>query len=359
MARKKLRKWIVRIVLIVVAIPLLGLAGLIIHGTVNDYNPEERIELNVAVSDIQQDTMRDTLTFLTWNIGYGGLGTEMDFFYDGGKQVRPERTLSSIYFEQIEAFTQGQESVDFLLYQEVDRNSKRSYARDQYKELKEISAKPVSSFALNYNVKHVPMPFSDPLGKVESGLATFSNVKPASAVRYQFPGNYGWPKKVFMLDRCFMVSRFPLNNGKELLVINTHNSAYDDGSLKEKQMEYLRGFLLKEYEKGNFLVIGGDWNQCPPNFDQNKFIPPGGAGYPQMGISPDFMPADWLWAYDATTPTNRSLKTPYDAHTSMCTVIDFFLLSPNVRLLGVRGMDLGFVYSDHQPVWMKIALINE
>ena len=69
-----------------------------------------------------------------------------------------------------------------------------------------------------------------------------------------------------MLDRCFMVNRYPLENGKELLVINTHNEAFDPGEIRKAQMAYLKEFLLSEYAKGNYIIAGGDWNMSPPDF---------------------------------------------------------------------------------------------
>lgn len=42
----------------------------------------------------------DTVTCTSWNIGYCGLGANMDFFYDGGNQVRTseEKTEKNLVF---------------------------------------------------------------------------------------------------------------------------------------------------------------------------------------------------------------------------------------------------------------------
>ncbi|MBE0649927.1 MAG: hypothetical protein IH595_03700, partial [Bacteroidales bacterium] len=40
---------------------------------------------------IVQDSI---ISILSWNIGYAGMGAETDFFYDGGKMVRPSRELN-------------------------------------------------------------------------------------------------------------------------------------------------------------------------------------------------------------------------------------------------------------------------
>src|SRR3712207_7070413 len=44
--------------------------------------------------------------------------------------------------------------------------------------------------------------------------------------------------------------------------INTHCSAYDKGGkMKLEQMKYLSQFIDSEYKKGNYVLVGGDWNQ--------------------------------------------------------------------------------------------------
>ena len=76
-----------------------------------------------------------------------------------------------------------------------------------------------------------------------------------------------------MLDRCFVVSRFNLSNGKDLVLMNTHNSAYDaGGKLRDAEMPIIRDLMIEEYEKGNYVVAGGDWNQNPPGYDFNLSI---------------------------------------------------------------------------------------
>lgn len=158
-----------------------------------------------------------------------------------------------------------------------------------------------------------------------------------------------------MLDRCFLVDRYPLAGGKDLLVINTHNSAYDDGSLRKGQMDYLHSFLMEEYALGNYIVAGGDWNQTPFGF-RSRFKEDVFDTIQLSYIPKDYLPADWTWLFDPSTPTNRRVDRPYRAGISRTTVIDFFLLSPNLESLYVRGIDLDFSPSDHQPVLAGFGL---
>jgi endonuclease/exonuclease/phosphatase family metal-dependent hydrolase len=161
--------------------------------------------------------------------------------------------------------------------------------------------------------------------------------------------------KLFMLDRCFLVQRHPVENGKELVVVNTHNSAYDDGSLRKQQMNYMRDFLLEEYGKGNYVIVGGDWNQtpygCRPELPSHRFDTVN-----LTFVEKDYPDAKWTWAYDQDTPSNRRVTTPYDRATSLTTIIDCFLLSPNVILEEVEAIDVNFRYSDHQPVRLRARL---
>jgi endonuclease/exonuclease/phosphatase family metal-dependent hydrolase len=95
---------------------------------------------------------------------------------------------------------------------------------------------------------------------------------------------------------------------------------------------------------------------CPPYFRYDGYMPGRAQGYNQMNIPEQLFPPDWLWIYDASFPTNRKTRTPYVPGTTFVTLIDFFLLSPNVKVEKVRTLHLDFEYSDHQPVWMSVSL---
>ena len=345
--------------------PLLTIIGILagafvlflVYATIDDYKPV-KVELMHDNDQVPELPDSSQLKLLIWNIGYAGLDASMDFFYDGGKQMRPseERVVENL--KGIVSILAPHNNYDFILLQEVDRDSKRSYHRNQLEIIKGHFQNYSSYFGMNYRVSFVPIPLKDPMGKVESGLFTLSVNEPSTVTRHSFPGNYSWPVKLFMLDRCFLVNRYPLSNGSSLLVINTHNSAYDDGSLREQQMAFLKDFLLYEYEKGNYIIVGGDWNQTPygmePSiplyqFDTLNFT----------YIDKGYPAADWTWAFDPGMPTNRRVTVPYDQATSLTTVIDCYLLSPNIKLESVHTMDVDFAYSDHQPVELTVRLVPD
>jgi endonuclease/exonuclease/phosphatase family metal-dependent hydrolase len=346
---KKLLKTLFSILILCVFI----FASFLIYSTVSDYQPEPETIISKN-NTVQKIPVAATLDFMIWNIGYCGLSKDMDFFYAGGKNVRPAKSIVENNLSRIKSFIKNQTHIDFFLFQEVDVKSKRGYGTNQYNEIIKLFPDYHSSFGKNYDVTFIPIPVSEPMGKVKSGLQTLSKYKPESVVRHSFPGNYSWPKSLFMLDRCFLVTRYPLENDKQLVVINTHNSAYDDGNLRKGQMDYLSKFLTNEYSRGNYIIVGGDWNQCPPDF-KPEFKGNIMDNTNRMDITKDFMP-DWKWIYPKNTPTNRRVDIPYSKETTLTTVLDFFLLSPNIDAVELNGINLDFEHSDHNPVKLSILL---
>ncbi len=346
---------ILRPVFYLLMVPIGAFLLFLLYASVDDYKPAESIRqfTSDAPTPLSDSSL---LNMLIWNTGYAGLDATMDFFYDGGKQIRPSEEGVTHNFQEIRSTLRDFQGYDFIMLQEVDINSKRSYHINQVEAIGEDFQGYQTFTGINYNVFFVPIPLLNPMGHVESGLLSLTKHTPTTVDRYGFPGNYAWPKNLFMLDRCFLVERHPVSDGNELLIINTHNSAYDDGSLRQQQMIYLKEFLLNEYSQGNYLVVGGDWNQTP-----NGFVPE----LPShlfdtldlTYVEKDFPEPGWNWAFDPALPTNRRVDVPYNPFTSLTTVIDYFLLSPNISAEEVKTIDTGFLFSDHQPVRL-VARLN-
>ncbi len=334
----------------------LYLAVIIVIATITDYKPEEitRLELN---KDSNPEILSDsTFTFISWNIGFCGLGAEMDFFYDGGKMVRPTKPLVEKYTAGVLNYLQSVDSVDFVFLQEVDKNSARTGGQNEIEMIRTALPDCVSSFGTNYKVSFVPLPFTNPLGKVEMGQMNLSKKQPVSSERYSYFSAYAWPKRLFMLDRCFVVSRFQLGNGKELVVMNTHNSAYDaGGKLRDAEMPVIRDLMLAEYSKGNYVVAGGDWNQNPPDYELSKVEPT----YPAVkreSLDATLFPDSWQIVYDPQKPTNREIDAPLTKNVTEGTIIDYYLLSPNIEMERIKTFSQDFQFSDHEPVFLKVKI---
>jgi len=348
-------KRLLKILLFIVLLPLVILILIILYATITDYRPAQKDVVYQSDGKVDTLALSKTYSLLIWNIGYAGLDKQMDFFYDGGKKVRTSKVQLDQNISCIEKYITSLDTFDFKLFQEVDISGKRSYHRNEVKRLTDGLSQDHAFYGKNYDVFFVPLPFTKPMGSVNSGLLSFSRYNPTEVTRISFPGQYSWPKRLFMLDRCFLVMRFNLSDGKQLLVVNTHNEAYDTGVIRDEQMAFLKKFLLSEFDQGNYIVVAGDWNQCPPDF-QPRFTGEIFDSIEYKGIEPGFLPSGWTWVYDNTTPSNRRVDITYTKGITRTTVIDFFLLSPNLRSLSCRTVEMGFSCSDHQPVQLQFDL---
>ncbi|MEZ4886428.1 MAG: hypothetical protein R3E32_16955 [Chitinophagales bacterium] len=249
-------QFVFKVGLLIVGAVGLILGGLLIHAGLTDYQPDvkETVVQHKPI-DSQVEVVVESskkLSFLIWNIGYGGLGAESDFFYDGGKMVHPKVKWVEKNMQGI-VETLQQHSADFILLQEVDSSAQRSHYTNELKTIETALPNYYHAFATNFLVQFIPIPFTEPLGGIHSGIATYSRFKSSENTRFQFPGNYDWPTSLYMLDRCFLFQRFEVEgSSQQLVIINSHNSAYDKGGkLKKQQMEYLKDILVTEYKKGN------------------------------------------------------------------------------------------------------------
>ncbi len=345
----------------------LYLAGIMLHGWLNDWQPSGISEILASPKSEKTEISDSILTFVCWNVGYGGLGAEADLFLDDeGKwlatrsMVRPPQTLIEKFVGGAVDFLKN-ENADFFLLQEVDVESKRSYDIHQLEKYGEVLPKFSMNYAANFRCPRVPIPVFQPwksYGKVESGIATFSKFQPKISERHQLPGKYPMPDRLFQLDRCLLVQRFSTKFGADLVVVNLHNAAHDPTDvIKKEQLKYFTAFCISEFEKGNFVVAGGDWNQCPPYFRFDSFIKNIVSGQKNSNLPDDLFPEDWKYGYDPTVPTNRKAADPYQKGVTFETLVDYFLVSPNVKIRKVSGVNQGFAFSDHQPVRIEIEIL--
>ena len=363
---KKVFKRLFKLLLILVLVLVLALAALIGVLSATEYNPAsveeaETVPLPGAAPapDMRSISPGAELKILSWNIGYAGLGKGSDFVLDGGENMRAaDRATVETYLAGIDATIKAGD-YDLVLLQEVDKSSARTYRIDETMAL----ASGFSFFAPNYRCLYVPNPntyFIDPFGKVDSGLMTIVEGCPVErAERQALPCPFSWPLRIVNLKRCLLVNYLPIEGSdRQLVLVNLHLEAYDDGEGKLAQTRQLMDFLAQEYEKGNYVIAGGDFNQvfpgsleAYPNTHPENWIP---------GILEESsLPEGFRYVYDLDTPSCRLLNRPYDPSDTANTqyyVIDGLIVSPNVTVNEVETLDLGFENADHNPVSVTVTL---
>jgi endonuclease/exonuclease/phosphatase family metal-dependent hydrolase len=334
---------------------LLGAGSLLLWLTVHEYKPEDRESISLSRQLTLKPARGQPIELYSWNIGYGSLDAGQDFFMDGGKGVRPatDRNVGENIWA-IQAFLAGTAG-DIIFLQEVDTAARRSYEFDEAAYFSE-SWKGSSAFALNYKCRFVPVPFPRFMGKVESGLLTLNSYG-GTAERIALPPAFSWPVRLAQLKRCLLVERVPLQDSDaELVLVNLHLEAFDDGSGKTAQTRTLAELLAAEYAKGNYCVAGGDFNQVFPEVLET-FPVPAGPFIPGV-VDASLFGEGWIFAADPAAPSCRSLDKPYDGNREnhQFYSIDGFILSPNVEMLSVQVQDLNFKNSDHNPVKLIFSL---
>ena len=347
-------KRFLRILIRLVGLAALGVALFVAVMWAREWRPEP---VNTVYSLPQGETCDtlntgDTLRIVSWNIGYAGLGDDMDFFYDGGTRMRTtrDRTVENLHgiidFLKREATAK---KADIILLQEVDFGSRRSYGIDEYDSLRAALPGYFGWWGINYQSDFVPIPVTNPMGRVESGVVILTRWKPEEVTRYSYPGGFAFPVRLFNLKRCLLSAEIPVRdsagNVRTLYIDNTHNTAYDTGHMRSGEMEFLNNFLAGK----RYAITMGDWNSTPPGYT------PSNAAVADKHFSPlqierDDFPPDMTFIYDPTTPSVRYGYEPYRAGSTTTTVIDFALCGPGIEPIAFETIDLGFKKSDHNPV---------
>ena len=352
---KKILKAILIILLVVVVLAGALFAWL----SIKEYKPADSLPLEIEVSEKVESSspaVGDTLSVLGWNIGYAGLGKDSDFFI-GGKEVAAadrdmvNNNLNGIY----NPVFNGDKSYDVVMLQEVDLNSSRTYSIDETEMLGVLSN---TTYALNYSCPFVPFPLP-PIGKGNSGILTTTSYSIETANRLALPCPFSWPVSTANLKRCLLVNYIPVkDSSKYLVVVDLHLEAYDSGEGKILQTQQLRELITSEYEAGNYVIAGGDFNQVFPGALKKYPNDHPDLWEPGVLYRENFRQG-WKFAYDTSVPTCRLLNQPYepeDTENTQYYVIDGFILSPNVKLVSVDTLDMGFVNSDHNPVRLQVVL---
>ena len=252
---------------IVLGILILALLAYIVYLYASYYRIEDNQELVVeapvddtttgAAAVLATDTEYSAVTY---NIGFGAYLPDYSFFMDGGTSSWAESPETVQYAINGAGELVKSLDPDFALIQEIDLDATRSYHTDEYEMLRNILPEYTTVFAQNYDSAFLFYPFTQPHGSSRAGLGLFSKYPVSSALRRSFPISTSF-SKFFDLDRCYSVSRIPVDNGKELVIFNLHMSAYGNSDeIRKGQTEMLCNDMAKEYEAGNYVLCGGDFN---------------------------------------------------------------------------------------------------
>jgi len=289
------------------------------------------------------------ITVTTWNIGFAGLGAEADLFIDGGHSLR---ALSRDDIETaacaIADVLSGFQS-DMVLLQEDAQGGFMTRGVDVHNAITKRLAGYAWCFWPDFSTMFTPKAFN-----FYHGIATFSKLQPSLSTALTLPQDplyyFGFLKKYY----GGIVQKYPVAGQGAWVVINIHLSAFDDAA-RHRQLTALFEYAEAEFKAGNYVVIGGDWNmrlaktEFPhdaANRDACKIY-----DLPQTAL-----PQGWSRAVDSTVPSVRTINAPYKRDATFTSIIDGFVVSPNLRLETVKTHDLQFEHTDHHPVSARFSI---
>lgn len=322
----------------------------------------------------------------TYNIGFGAYSQDFTFFLDTGYDENGKTTCGyyskakskeDVLFNVEGAInTISSLDVDFALFQEVDTSSTRSYHIDENKMIVDAFPTYDWTFGINFHSSYLPYPLYDMHGKSNAGLSVLSKFQMKSAKRYEYTISSSL-SKLFDLDRCFVDTTYEVEGGKVLHVVNSHMSAYDkSGTIRAKQLEELNSFLYECQQKGDYVIVGGDFNHdlltYNPEFSYTNENKPFG----EKKKTPDWVSyffdekgqSEFIDGYRIVScdnsPTCRNNDIEWEEGNTYTCVVDGFIVSSSIEIKtkyniqtkqGKKGVD-GFAYSDHEPVYISFTL---
>ena len=388
--RKLIRK-ILKIIGSVLAVILLALAGYIIYLYASYHRIEDNLQLQVETTrgtanettneTNNETTEANTLTTgkkysaLTYNIGFGAYTPDFSFFMDGGKSSWAKSKESVLETIQGAGELAASKDPDFAMIEEVDLNSTRSYHVNEYNILKDCFPDYYYVFAQNYDSAFLFYPFTQPHGSSKSGIGLFSRYPVTSALRRSFPVSTSFTK-FFDLDRCYSISRVSVDNGKELVIFALHMSAYGNSdAIREGQIAMLAADMQKEYEAGNYVLCGGDFNhdlkasadeENPETGKEDQSNSNSDREYESWAypFPREELPEHFSFCLDQLSNEERSnlwnsarnADMEYIPGETYTVTLDGFIISDNIECLSYENINTGYSYSDHDPVYVEFKL---
>ncbi len=308
--------------------------------------PSNAIIINEAQNN--KNPLPQKIDLISWNIGYGGLGKESDFFIDGGKNILPKsknlvkKNLAGI--KKILTQIRG----DIFLLQEVSTN--KSLLSRNVEILTEI-AKLFHDYFIIFRPDIATWGAIFPL-KITHGTLTIAKERPIKTKIITLPYEDKPLGGIFRRHYALQVNYFPIKGKKtkQWVIVNLHLAAFDDGAkTRFEQLKAVFDFALKEYKNGNYVILGGDWNielkkTNFPHQTKEEYL------FWKFTLPKDVVPKNWQIVIDENNPTARSNYQPFIEGENYTAIIDGFIISPNVKIDKINTLNNGFEFTDHLPV---------
>ena len=138
-------------------------------------------------------------------------------------------------------------------------------------------------------------------------------------------------------------------------------SAYGNSdAIREGQIRMLADDMQKEYEAGNYVLCGGDFNHdLKASEDDSENRESWAYPFPRASLPDHFSfcidqltdeERDSLW------DSARNADMEYVPGETYTVTLDGFIISDNIECVSYDNINTGYIYSDHDPVYLEFTL---
>ena len=325
--------------------------------------------------------LNQSLEAVTYNLNYGIMSPEFSYYlaensYSNGnttkgnssRAVSKDRVIMNINGSAELASKGSNANVDFVLFQEIDLNSTRSYYVDEKDILDNVLLNFGNVYAETGSSNYVFSPLSSPLGKTDSRMALYSNFQMGFRIRYSLPSATQFLSKYGTNDNCVILTRFKTSGSGMLTIVNVNVSQYEDDEIRESDLSAIYNIINDEYNtKGNYVLVGGSFSyllhSTEGEFLNNMNTPSWSKNLPEC-FSADklaeigFRICKDEVAVDRSIGTTRDTSTEYNRGVNYEAITDGFIVSNNILVESTEVIDNGYLYSSHNPVKLTFKLMR-
>lgn len=352
---KRLLKTLFSLVLFV----LIAFAGWVYLSTYHPAAVESVVVHNASDAPILEPGRR--LKILSWNVQFMAGNENNHFFYDDGPDPWPDVDTVDRVTRQVARFIEQQDP-DVVLLQEVDDVATRTHLKDQAQALLQQLPQYTSHVETFYwKAAYVPHPAIR--GRVGMKLVVLSKYAIRDATRRALSAitTDDIVTRQFNLKRAMLEVRLPVESADELVLINTHLSAFAQGSdTMARQIDQIMT-RLQALPAGARWVMGGDFNLLPNdaalsayNELRSHYNEKGTELYPLIKTYPS-IPA--LADIETNPEPWYTYMSPQDPQRRPNRTIDYIFHSPALKVESgevLRGDAIPL--SDHLPVIIEFTL---
>jgi len=330
-----------RFLQVLIGLVALAIIAFVFVGLINYFNKDIHTK---SSHSIDRPIAGNEISVLNWNLGYAGLGKESDFKIDGGDMIRPpSQQVVRKNISGIKSLIEKNKS-DIHLFQEISEPDMLTRGENVLSSVQKSLSDYDYFYSSDFRTKLIPTRWA-----LRHGLASFTQFKTEPAKLIELPLE---PTKLGgTVQRLYHIQHtgFKNESGENWVILNLHLSAFDEGgNVRLKQFDSVIKIADEFYQQGHHVVVGGDWNiQLSgtefPTTTKEEFL------FWRTKLPTEKILPGWQIVVDHDTPTMRSNERPYVKGENFTSIIDGYMVSPNVEVIEVETIDTNFEFTDHQP----------